>query len=54
MYGFSCEISAAHARIVTTNIEKSAEAEVADCVPVKAKDRMVRDINQGLCSDVNY
>lgn len=26
------------ARIVTTNAEKSAEVEVADCEPIKAKD----------------
>ena len=29
------------ARIVTTNVEESAEAEVADRVTVKAKDRIV-------------
>ena len=28
------------ARIVTTNAEESAEAEVADCEPVEAKDRI--------------
>ena len=35
------------ARKVTTNAEKSAEVEVAYCVPVKEKDRMVCNINRG-------
>ena len=47
MYGLSREVSAVLSRIVTTNAEKSAEAEVADCVPVKAKGRMVCNINRG-------
>ena len=41
MYDLSREVSAVARAIVTTNVEKSAEAEVADCVPVKAKGRIV-------------
>jgi hypothetical protein len=37
MYGLSREVSAVLSRIVITNAEKSAEAEVADFVQVKAK-----------------
>ena len=32
--------------VVTTNAEKSAEAEVADCEPVKAKGRIICNVNQ--------
>ena len=46
MYGLSREVSAAAMVVVTTNAEKSAEAEVADCEPVKAKGRMVFNINR--------
>ena len=34
------------ARIVTTNVEKSAEAEVADHELVKAKGRIICNVNQ--------
>jgi hypothetical protein len=37
MYGLSREVSTDLTRIVTTNVEKSAEAEVADFEQVKAK-----------------
>ena len=33
-------------RIVTTNIEESAEVEVADLEQNKAKDRIIRNVNQ--------
>ena len=33
-------------RIVTTNVEKSAEAEVADHELVKAKGRIICNVNQ--------
>ena len=32
--------------IVTTNVKKSAEVEVADCEPVKVKDRIICNVNQ--------
>lgn len=32
--------------VVTTNAEKSAEAEVADCEPVEAKGRIICNVNQ--------
>ena len=41
MYNLSREVSAVAKAIVTTNVEKSAEAEVADCGTVKAKGRIV-------------
>ena len=34
------------ARIVTTNVEKSAEVEVADYVLVEAKGRIICNVNQ--------
>ena len=34
------------AGIVTTNVEKSAEVEVADCEPIEAKDRIICNVNQ--------
>lgn len=34
------------ARIVTTNVEESAEVEVADSVPVKAKGRIICNVNR--------
>lgn len=34
------------ARAVTTNVEKSAEVEVADCEPIEAKDRIICNVNQ--------
>ena len=33
-------------RIVTTNVEESAEVEVAVLVQDKAKDRIIRNVNQ--------
>ena len=33
--------------IVTTNAEKSAEVEVADCGPVKANGRIICNVNLG-------
>ena len=35
-------------RIVTTNVEESAEVEVAVLVQNKAKDRIIRNVNQEL------
>ena len=46
MYGLSREVSTVLTRIVTTNVEKSAEAEVADFEQVKAKGWMVCNINR--------
>ena len=46
MYGLSREVSAVRERIVTTNAEKSAEAELADFAQIKAKGRMVCNINR--------
>jgi hypothetical protein len=45
MYGLSREVSAAAISVVTTNAEKSAEAELADFAQIKAKGRMVCNIN---------
>ena len=45
MHGLSREVSAVARAIVTTNAEKSAEAEVADREPVKAKGRIICNVN---------
>ena len=46
MYGLSREVSAVRYRIVTTNAEKSAEAEVADFAQAKAKGRIICNVNR--------
>ena len=45
MQDLSREVSAVSEDIVTTNAEKSAEAEVAGCGPVKAKGRIICNVN---------
>ena len=45
MQDLSREVSAVPENIVTTNAEKSAEAEVADCETVKAKGRIICNVN---------
>ena len=42
------------ARIVTTNAEESAEAEVADRETVKAKGRIICNVNQECMFRMNY
>ena len=54
MYGLSREVSAAAMVVVTTNAEKSAEAEVADCEPVKAKAERFATSIEGECSGMSY
>jgi hypothetical protein len=54
MYGISCEVTAVPLRIVTTNVEKSAEAEEADCMSVDAKAEWFSTSIEGECSDINY
>ena len=45
MQGLSREVSAVSEDIVTTNAEKSAEAEVADCETIVAKGRIICNVN---------
>jgi hypothetical protein len=46
MYGLSREVSATEQSAVTTNAEKSAEAEVADFEQAMAKGRIICDVNR--------
>ena len=46
MYDLSREASAVRLRIVTTNAEESAEAEVAVLAKDKAKGRIICSVNQ--------
>ena len=45
MQVLSREVSAESEELVTTNAENSAEAEVADCEPVKAKGRIICNVD---------
>ena len=42
----SSAVETEYEAVVTTNVEKSAEVEVADCEPVEAKDRIICNVNQ--------